>query len=537
MAPPPPDPPDPADQARAAVEAASRDPRNIPALLQAAEMCLRAGQAEAAVAHAFAAVEADGAGFRPLRTLSGMLAVVGRTDEALRYGRLAVEADPADGEARLHLGGLLMAVTRYREAAEHLARHVVSSAPRPVGWRLLSTALHQSGNTERAISAVEHAIAEAPNEVEYRIHRASLLASRGRYGDALDELLTASQQAPDDWRVPRTASFVHEAAGDLPSSLQAARRAASLAPSDAALTDHCDRLDRLLGLPSAAPATPDTTGWTEPRRRGPRRPLRPRPGALGQIAARWRVVDAVMLRDMRTRFSRSRLGYVWAIFEPISHLLTLGMVFSYLNTAPPPIGTNLFLFYCTGLLPYLMWSHISNEVTQSVSGNGAVLRLPSVRTTDVMAARSLLQFATEIVVAVVVFGIAASLGEQGMPADPLQAAAAFLSLGLLGIGTGAINLVLCRTMHCWDTLFQSVVRLLYFASGIYYSPIAMPAFVRDILVWNPILQGIEWFRAGFFRQYDPHWLDRGYVLCWVAATLVIGLAMERAARRRLMAAA
>ena len=39
----------------------------------------------------------------------------------------------------------------------------------------------------------------------------------------------------------------------------------------------------------------------------------------------------------------------------------------------------------------------------------------------------------------------------------------------------------------------------------------MPDWMRDILAWNPLLHAVDWFRAGFFRHYQPHWLDRSYV--------------------------
>ena len=273
--------------------------------------------------------------------------------------------------------------------------------------------------------------------------------------------------------------------------------------------------------------------WTERRPRRARAPA-PRPrGMFAALGTRGRIIHAIMLREMRTRFGRTSLGYAWALAEPISHLLTLGTVFSLLNHAPPPIGDSLFLFYLTGLLPYLMFSHVSNEVTGSLAANGAVLQLPIVRRTDVMVARATLHLSTETVVGIIVFGTAALLGERGMPADPLGALAAILSLWGLAVGVGAVNMLVTEMFPSWDTFYQAIVRVMYFASGIYYSPVAMPGEIRDILAWNPVLQGIEWFRSGFFGSYEPHWLDRGYLLECAFGALLVGFAGERALRRRI----
>jgi capsular polysaccharide transport system permease protein len=61
----------------------------------------------------------------------------------------------------------------------------------------------------------------------------------------------------------------------------------------------------------------------------------------------------------------------------------------------------------------------------------------------------------------------------------------------------------------------------------------MPDWVRGILAWNPLLHAIDWFRAGFFAGYQPHWLDRRYLLLAALLALLTGLGLERAARHRL----
>jgi capsular polysaccharide transport system permease protein len=70
-------------------------------------------------------------------------------------------------------------------------------------------------------------------------------------------------------------------------------------------------------------------------------------------------------------------------------------------------------------------------------------------------------------------------------------------------------------------------------TGIFYVPAMMPDRMRDILVWNPILQAIDWFRAGFFPIYDPHWLDRRYVVIIAVVAALAGIGLERGLRRRL----
>jgi capsular polysaccharide transport system permease protein len=517
---------------REAVATAESQPNDVAVLLHAATMLLHAGDIAGSKRFARDALAVDTANFSALRTLSGILEAAGERAEAISIGNEAIGVAPANAEVRLHVGAMLAAERRWREAAEHLSVHVVSPTATPVGWRLLSSVLHQAGNTIRAADAARQAVTGDPDNIEYRLNLASLLSARALHEQALQELYNALVQAPADAAVWRVLSGVHAVLGQLTEALQAAERAVELAGSDPECLAHLKYVAGLCALPVASE---QAAAWTVARRVTTKRRAARRPPTLSEdTATRGRVIYAIMLRDIRTRFGHTKLGYFWAIMEPITHLMTLGTVFYVLNHAPPPVGDNLFLFYITGLVPFLMFSHISHDVMSAAAANNVMLQLPIVKRTDIMVAHALRQFATELCVGIVIFSISALLGQRGMPADPLTAMAAITLLGLLAVGVGAFNLVIVEAFPSYETLYASLIRVLYVASGIYFSPIVMPDWVREGLAWNPILQGIEFFRSGFFPQYDPHWLDVNYLLIWVVASIGIGFALERALRGRMV---
>ena len=182
-----------------------------------------------------------------------------------------------------------------------------------------------------------------------------------------------------------------------------------------------------------------------------------------------------------------------------------------------------------------MFVHTSSGMSHAITGNGPLLQLPPVTSFDVIAARGLLEIMTDLVVAVLLLVGFGALGLAAMPDDLWTPAVALLVTAALGCGCGFVNAVLTTLWRSWEKVFAQVARVLYFISGIFYVPAMMPDWARDALTWNPLLQAVDWFRAGFFASYQPHWLDRQYLVVLAILALLAGLCLERGLRRRLAA--
>jgi len=128
-----------------------------------------------------------------------------------------------------------------------------------------------------------------------------------------------------------------------------------------------------------------------------------------------------------------------------------------------------------------------------------------------------------------------AVGMAAMPDDLWSPAIALLVTAAFGYGCGYVNAVLTVFFRSWDKVWGQVTRVLYFISGIFYVPGMMPDWARESLAWNPLLHAIDWFRAGFFASYQPHWLDRSYLVILAILALLGGFTVERAFRRKLSA--
>ncbi len=444
---------------------------------------------------------------------------------AMRAHRL----DPAKPSRALYVAHLLGRLDRRADAIGVLKSSVASGLDDAATHRTLSALLVESGDFETALVEIDAAIVASPDNWEYHVHRSSVLLQRG----ALDEAAKAAARAvtldPANASARRHAVTAYLQGGDIPSALSTIADLLAGAPDNDEYISCMQHVLRLRAYEEIAPAFDILAA----KRNAPPRPPRSPRGLADGLKTQGRVIGALILREVRTRFGDSRLGYLWALAEPAIHIGVLALVFPFTMHGHPPLGDNFFFFYFTGIVPYLLFAHTVQHLGHSLSDNRSLLQLPQVTHIDVLAARGILEFATILVVALAFVAGFLIVGVKAAPAQPAVAASALLTMWLLAMGVGTINAVINVFTNVWDHLFQVVVRILYFASGIFYVPAMMPLWVRQALSWNPLLHAIDWFRTAFFTNYEPQWLDQRYALAAGAALLLVGLALEFALRRNL----
>jgi capsular polysaccharide transport system permease protein len=463
-----------------------------------------------------------------LRHLSGAMLALDDREAALDLALRACALAPSDRANAHHATELLLRCGQFDEAAAIISAALAGDGRDAAGHRLLSAAEMQRARVDQALDAVERALALAPENAEYHLHRGNLLYRLARFDDAAEAFDAAAALDPENLAPKRSQLTVYLDSGRVRDALAVGGELIRAAPDNeeyaqAVLQVLNRRLDTfdgdyvVLGERVAAPV----------------RVPRPEPLFWSSWRTQWRVIHALVIRETRTRFGDSTLGYGWALLEPILHILMLSLVFAVLMHGRPPIGTQFFIFYYTGIIPYHIFVHTSSSMTYAVTANGALLQLPVVGTFDVILARGLLELVTDILVAVILLAGFGAIGMGTLPDDFSGLAAAVATVWLLGCGFGFVNAVVNAFFKSWDKIWAQLTRILYFCSGIFYVPGMMPDWIRDALAWNPVLQGVDWFRASFFSDYEPHWLDRSYLMAVAGLVLVAGLALERALRRRL----
>ena len=73
------------------------------------------------------------------------------------------------------------------------------------------------------------------------------------------------------------------------------------------------------------------------------------------------------LRELRSRYKKSILGWTWSLINPLATMLIFTLVFSFFLRIKPPVGnpSGLYSFPMYLLCGLLMWNYFSGGLSTS----------------------------------------------------------------------------------------------------------------------------------------------------------------------------
>ena len=245
-----------------------------------------------------------------------------------------------------------------------------------------------------------------------------------------------------------------------------------------------------------------------------------------------RIVAAILLQDMQTRFGRGYWSYLVVITWPLAHAGVLLSVYILLNRIAP-VGDEPALFALTGVLPYILSLYPGRMMAASYLMNRQLLAMPVIKPMHLMASG----FIIELIIGSIVFLLLVTVLEMGgvnlWPNDVPQAVAALSATFFLALGLGAFNMV-CSALFgtFYITFYVLFMAGIYIGSGVYIPAWLIPESTRRYLDYNPLFNLVEWLRSAYYASYDPDLVNKPLVLGTATVALFLGLAGERFLRNK-----
>lgn len=248
------------------------------------------------------------------------------------------------------------------------------------------------------------------------------------------------------------------------------------------------------------------------------------------LTAQSRVVRALILRDMRTRFGRTFFGYVISVLWPLSHLATMMCVY-LLARRLAPFGTSSSVFLATGILPYILCLYPARMIALSLVQNKPLLYFPVVKSFDVVLARGILEIVTAFWVVTLFSASLFVFGVDVTPVFPEEAIGAIFATIFLGFSIGFFSAVLYSVMRAWIVFMIVALMVMYFASGALVIPSALSRNMQYYMSFNPLFHAVEWLRSAYYDGYGYGLISKTYLLSFSATLLFMALLAERFIRQ------
>ena len=244
-----------------------------------------------------------------------------------------------------------------------------------------------------------------------------------------------------------------------------------------------------------------------------------------------RVLGALLMREIITRYGRDNLGFLWLFVEPM--LFTLGVTalwtaFSLHQTSALPIVA----FAVTGYSSVLLWRNCASRCAMAIPPNIGLLYHRNVRVLDLLMARILLECAGATASFVLLSALWIWLEWMEPPTDLLLVLVGWLFLAWFGAALALCVGALTAYSEVVERLWHPISYFLFPISGAVFMVEWLPTRLQEAALCVPMVNAVEVLRAGFFGPAVRTHYAVGYLLLSCMALTLVGLALVRDAGRR-----
>ncbi|HEX5720827.1 MAG TPA: ABC transporter permease [Thermoanaerobaculia bacterium] len=213
------------------------------------------------------------------------------------------------------------------------------------------------------------------------------------------------------------------------------------------------------------------------------------------------LVRALVARELKVRYRRSAIGFLWTMLQPLLTMLVLQLVFSQIFAIRLTYG-NYPIFALAGIL---FWNFFSQSIVSSMNslrGNAQLLqKLP--------VPKAVFPLATVISGVVnLVFALVPLLAILLITGHPIRPALLFLpiSIFLVALFTLGAGLLLSPMAVFFSDVVELIgvmLMLLMYLTPVIYPIEIVPEHIRWVVRYNPIRSILEVFRDPIYQGEVP----------------------------------
>lgn len=212
-----------------------------------------------------------------------------------------------------------------------------------------------------------------------------------------------------------------------------------------------------------------------------------------------RVVHALMIRELNTRFGRENIGFLWIMVEPLLFASLVSIMWRYVH-GPEEHGISIVAFVVSGYIPITLFRHSVSRSVSIFTANTSLLYHRQIKITDFILVRFFLELLGAMMAYLLIASVLMIFDEFPLPQD----------IGLFLAGWALYSLfclALCFTLaplsEMSEVLEKFVPVTLYIVipfSGLFTMSSWLTPTVREYFLWSPFVNGMEMMRKGIWGE-------------------------------------
>jgi len=214
-------------------------------------------------------------------------------------------------------------------------------------------------------------------------------------------------------------------------------------------------------------------------------------------------------RELRSRYKKSVLGWLWSLINPAAMLAIYTLVFGvFFNTEPPVAGNGTTESYGLYLFAGLVvWNFFSGTVNGSITAlqtSGGLLNKVYFPPSAPAIANMMTVVLQLLIESAILAGIMIALGNVSISYLLFPVILVFLAMFSLGFGL---------LVSVFNVFYRDVgylvgigMQVLFYATPVIYPLSIVPDWALPVIRLNPLTQIVEWSRDAF---YDLAWPSLG----------------------------
>jgi capsular polysaccharide transport system permease protein len=246
-----------------------------------------------------------------------------------------------------------------------------------------------------------------------------------------------------------------------------------------------------------------------------------------------RVIVALMIRELNTRFGRENIGFLWIVVEPLLFAGLVALVWRAMK-GPDVHGVSIVVFVISGYIPLTLFRHSLGRCIKIFDVNSSLLYHRQIKIIDFIVVRFMIEMIGSMI-AFVFIGLI--LWRFGVFPEPYSIGHMIAGWILYCMFTLSLCLVAATLSEMSDVLEKVVPVFTYLMiplSGTFNMVAWLTPGLREVMLWSPPVSGMELMRYGLFGNAVRPYYDVSTVLVFSVVASAIGLLLCRKVRRTLI---